>query len=236
MPHALISLYNKDGIAPVATALKEASYELWASGGTATHLEGLGHQVNDVAKLVGGDAILNHRVVTLSREIHAGLLATNTTEDRAELERLGIPFFDLLIVDIYDTHRVIMSGADAMRVNEMTDIGGPAMIDSALKGNRLIVVDRQDYEFFSGDLQRLEAAELHRYLREKAAAFAAGYRILRFWEMTGGMQHDEGQTGGYLRWYGQRPDLFPSTASFFTYLASKITAVDVMPIDVKREL
>ena len=76
-------------------------FRIYASGGTARTLAAAGIDTVDVATLVGGAAILGHRVVTLSREVHAGLLARPVPEDLAELDALGVPFIDLVCVDLY---------------------------------------------------------------------------------------------------------------------------------------
>jgi AICAR transformylase/IMP cyclohydrolase PurH len=101
MPTALLSVYEKAGIANFAQALVGLGWSLVASGGTCKALNAAGLPVRDVAELVGGGAILGHRVVTLSREVHAGLLARHTPEDAAELEALGLPRIDLVCVDLY---------------------------------------------------------------------------------------------------------------------------------------
>src|SRR6185503_2543333 len=92
---------NKQGIVEFAKELVGLGFGIMASGGTAKVLSEAGIEVTDVASLVGGEAILGHRVVTLSREIHAGLLARDTDEDRKELEALNIPWIDLVCVDLY---------------------------------------------------------------------------------------------------------------------------------------
>ncbi|MFA6095321.1 MAG: bifunctional phosphoribosylaminoimidazolecarboxamide formyltransferase/IMP cyclohydrolase, partial [Candidatus Paceibacterota bacterium] len=98
--NALISVFHKDGITDFARSLVDLGFVIYASGGTAKHLMHDGVQVVDIATIVGSP-ILGHRVVTLSREIHAGLLSRDIPEDVAELERLGIPRIDLVCVDLY---------------------------------------------------------------------------------------------------------------------------------------
>jgi AICAR transformylase/IMP cyclohydrolase PurH (only IMP cyclohydrolase domain in Aful) len=98
---ALISVFNKQGIVEFAKELVALDFKILASGGTAKELSSAGIEVTDVASLVGGGAILGHRVVTLSREVHAGLLARDIPEDRAELEKNNIPWIDLVCVDLY---------------------------------------------------------------------------------------------------------------------------------------
>src|SRR5208283_4097843 len=98
---ALLSVFHKTGIVEFAKSLVALGWRILASGGTAKTLSEAGVTVQDVASLVGGQAILGHRVVTLSREVHAGLLARPTDEDAKEMEQLGIPYIDLVCVDLY---------------------------------------------------------------------------------------------------------------------------------------
>lgn len=143
--HALLSVYDKTGIVEFARELIGLGFNILASGGTAKRLAEADIPVRDVAELVGGGAILGHRVVTLSREIHAGLLARHDHEDDlAELERLGIPFIDLLCVDLYPLgQELAKSNCTLESVLEKTDVGGPSMLLSAAKGRR-VVISRQD--------------------------------------------------------------------------------------------
>ena len=98
---ALLSVYDKSGIVEFAKQLARFNFKLYASGGTFKTLQDGGVESSDVADLIGGGAILGHRVVTLSREIYAGLLARNVDEDIQELKKLGIPRIDLVCVDLY---------------------------------------------------------------------------------------------------------------------------------------
>lgn len=141
---ALISVTEKAGIVDFARNLVAMGWRLISSGGTAKCLREGGLSVEDVAILVKGEPILGDRVKTLSREVHAGLIAKNTPEHRAELERLGIPWIDLLCVDFYQLEKAIESGATEDAIIEATDIGGPAMIRSAAKGRRIIIPTPED--------------------------------------------------------------------------------------------
>ncbi len=142
---ALLSVYHKDGIVEFAQGLTDLGVKIYASGGTAKALTDAGITVTDVATLVGGGAILGHRVVTLSREVHAGLLARDIPEDLKELADLSIPFIDLVCVDLYPLEEEIAkTGSTRESVIEKTDIGGPTMIRSAAKGGRVVVCDPKD--------------------------------------------------------------------------------------------
>jgi len=145
--NALLSVYDKSGIVEFARELSELNFTIYASGGTYKHLQERGVLCLPVARLVGGEAILGHRVVTLSREVHAGLLARNTHEDVAELASLAIPRIDLVCVDLYPLQAEInREGSAHESIIEQTDIGGPTMIRSAVKGGRVVLCDPKDRE------------------------------------------------------------------------------------------
>src|SRR3989344_7246994 len=105
---ALVSVFNKTGIEEFVRRLVQKGWNIISSGGTAKVLAAAGIPVKDVAELVGGGAILGHRVVTLSREVHAGLLANpGKQEDLDELKKLGIPFIDMVVCAFYPLRMAI---------------------------------------------------------------------------------------------------------------------------------
>ncbi|MFA6257030.1 MAG: hypothetical protein WCT29_03400 [Candidatus Paceibacterota bacterium] len=142
---ALISVYNKDGIADFAKELVGLGWKIISSGGTAKHLSEAGLPVTDVAEITGMPPILSHRVLTLNPKIHGGLLALDTPEHRVELEKYGIPWIDLVCVDLYPLEEETKNpNATRESVIEKTDIGGPTMLRASAKGRRITVCDVSD--------------------------------------------------------------------------------------------
>lgn len=138
--NALISVYDKTGIENFAEGLVELDWILYSSGGTADRIDSAGIPVRDVKELVGGAAILNHKVVTLSREIHGGILADESDEDQADLEKEGIPRLGLVCVDMYPLSEELANpDATSESVRLKTDVGGPTMLHSAAKGRRIVL-------------------------------------------------------------------------------------------------
>ena len=176
---ALLSVFNKDGIGEFAKRLVGCGYKIIASGGTARILRSSGIEVMDTAELVGGGAILGHKVVTLSREIHAGLLADpNNPQEIEEMEKLDIPFIDLVCCDFYPLSEAInKTDATIESVIEATDIGGPAMARSAAKGNRIVICKRKDREVVLKEIENTGdvKAETKQQLRAKAEYIVAQY-------------------------------------------------------------
>lgn len=144
---ALISVWDKTGIVEFARDLVARGWGILASGGTAKKLQDAGIPVTDVALLVGGGAILGHRVVTLSREVHAGLLARlNNEQDLAELATLHIPPIQMVCVNFYPLENEVKKpGVTRQSIIDQTDIGGPCMVRSGAKGRRILVTDPAQY-------------------------------------------------------------------------------------------
>jgi phosphoribosylaminoimidazolecarboxamide formyltransferase/IMP cyclohydrolase len=138
MKTALLASYEKDAaLVRLGKLLTENGWGLLGSAGTAKYLNENGIKCQDVADIVGAP-ILGHRVVTLSRELHAGLLSTDA--DTAELERLGVPRIDLVYVTLYPLEKTIADAASTPAdVIEKTDIGGPTLLRAAAKGQRLVL-------------------------------------------------------------------------------------------------
>jgi phosphoribosylaminoimidazolecarboxamide formyltransferase / IMP cyclohydrolase len=181
---ALLSVYDKTGIVEFAQGLVDLGWQLYASGGTAKAIAQAGVAVTDVDQLVGGGAILGHRVVTLSREIAAGLLAdTSNAEDMVELSKLGLPVIDMVCVDMYPLEEAITQpGASKQEVIAQTDIGGPTMLRAAAKGRRIVLshvsqrtpvlewlkAGRPDEEAFLTSLTARAEYEVARYVTASA--------------------------------------------------------------------
>ncbi|OHA18288.1 MAG: hypothetical protein A2664_02390 [Candidatus Taylorbacteria bacterium RIFCSPHIGHO2_01_FULL_46_22b] len=180
MKTALLSAFRKEGLPDFARRLVARGWNLLASGGTAKCLAEARIPVTDVATIVG-PPILGHRVVTLSREIHAALLAKDTPEDAAELTRIGVPRIDLVYVDLYPLEReTLREGSTLDSVLEQEDIGGPTMLSSAAKGKRIVISDPADC---GPVLQMLESdlpfdTEYREHLAAKADFIVSRYRML----------------------------------------------------------
>lgn len=144
--NALISVYNKAGIVEFAQQLVDMDWNIYASGGTAKVLQAAGIPVIDVASIVGGSAILGHKVVTLSRELMAGLLADpNSNEEMDEMKSLNLPIIDLVCVDCYPLEEAITKpGATRESIIAQTDIGGPTMLRAGAKGRRIVICQSSD--------------------------------------------------------------------------------------------
>jgi phosphoribosylaminoimidazolecarboxamide formyltransferase/IMP cyclohydrolase len=160
MKTALLASYGKDAaLVHLGNMLAEAGWSLMGSAGTAKYLNENGIPCRDVAEIVGAP-ILGHRVVTLSREIHAGLLSRD--EDADELKKLGIPRIDLVYVTLYPLEKTIAGGGTPEEVIEKTDIGGPTLLRAAAKGRRIVLSDASQIDGLETHLAHPDPAYLER--------------------------------------------------------------------------
>ena len=171
MPRALLSVYDKTGIAEFASALHALGWTLLSSGGTARAIADAGIPVTDVAEITGLSPILDHRVVTLHPKIHGGILADRDNPDHVrEMEEFGIEAIDLVVVNLYPF------GSNPGV--ELIDIGGPALVRAAAKNfaHVGVVVDTADYadvlEMIEGEYFGIGA---RRVLAQKAFRITSAY-------------------------------------------------------------
>ena len=172
MPTALISVYDKTGIADLASVLQQRGWSILSSGGTAAALTSAGIRVTDVAELTGSGAILGHRVVTLHPKIHAAILADlSEPSHRDDLAALGVEPISLVVVNLYPF-------ASDPSV-ELIDVGGPAMVRGAAKNHAHVgvVVRPEDYERVTSEIveQGALSAETRRDLARIAFDVTSDY-------------------------------------------------------------
>ena len=168
---ALLSVYDKSGIAEFAAELVDAGWSLLSSGGTARVIAEAGLPVTDVADHTGSPIMLGHRVVTLHPKIHGGILADRSDpEHQADLEQHEITPIDLVVVNLYPFN--------AEPGIEMIDIGGPTMVRAAAKNHEHVgvVIDPADYGDVAAELAAGElSSATRRTLARKAFAHTAAY-------------------------------------------------------------
>lgn len=146
---ALLSVSEKSGIVDFARALTDMGVEILSTGGTAHLLREHGLPVIEVAEHTGFPEMLDGRVKTLHPRIHGGLLAKRDDPQHVEaMENHDIVPIDLVAVNLYPFRETVAKpGCTLEEAIENIDIGGPAMVRSAAKNHRHVVVvtDPKDY-------------------------------------------------------------------------------------------
>jgi len=146
--NALISVFHKDGLAPIVKKLNELGVNIYSTGGTQSFIEKQGIAVNRVEDLTTYPSILGGRVKTLHPNVFGGILSRRElASDKEQLEQYNIPEFDLVIVDLYPFEKTVTSGASEQDIIEKIDIGGISLIRAAAKNFKdvLIVSEMSQY-------------------------------------------------------------------------------------------
>ena len=214
---ALLSVWDKRGLAELGGALSAHGIALVASGGTATLLSEAGLEVETVEMATGAAEILGGRVKTLHPAIHAGILARrDREEDMADLAAGSVAPIDLVVVNLYPFQDAEALGAgDEAGRTELVDIGGVALLRAAAKNWRhvAVVCEPDDYDRVIEELAATGGAlaeETCRSLAAKAFRLTASYdAAIAAWLSAGEPAWPErwtwsGELAGELR-YGENP-------------------------------
>jgi len=150
MPRVLLSVSDKSGLVPFASALVARGFELVSTGGTANALATAGLPVTNVADVTGFPEMLDGRVKTLHPRIHGGILARRErADDLAAISEHGIGLIDIVVVNLYPfAAAAAKPDLPFDHLIEEIDIGGPSMVRAAAKNFRdvLVVVEPSDYD------------------------------------------------------------------------------------------
>ncbi|MDA9257166.1 bifunctional phosphoribosylaminoimidazolecarboxamide formyltransferase/IMP cyclohydrolase [Flavobacteriaceae bacterium] len=148
---ALISVFNKDGLEPIAKKLDKLGVKIYSTGGTELFLKKIGIPVIKVEDVTGYPSILGGRVKTLHPKIFGGILNRNdNNNDVTDLKNYEIPNIDLVIVDLYPFEETVKSNQSEENIIEKIDIGGISLIRAAAKNFKdvMCVSSKDDYSDF----------------------------------------------------------------------------------------
>ncbi|MEA2415341.1 MAG: phosphoribosylaminoimidazolecarboxamide formyltransferase / cyclohydrolase [Thermoanaerobaculia bacterium] len=167
---AILSVSDKTGIVDLARALRAKGVEILSTGGTAKHLADNGIEVTSIAQWSGAPEILGGRVKTLTPRVFGAILFDRTNAShRADVERLGIPAIDLVVVNLYPFEATIAKeGVTVDEAIEQIDVGGPSMLRAAAKNHRS-VLPLCDPSLYSDFLREFEAGEISDAFRRRCA-------------------------------------------------------------------
>jgi phosphoribosylaminoimidazolecarboxamide formyltransferase/IMP cyclohydrolase len=147
---ALVSVSDKTGIAEFAKVLDELGIEIISTGGTARTLRDAGLSVREVSEITEFPEMMDGRIKTLHPKIHGAFLALRDNEEHVSaMKKHNIEPIDLVVVNLYPFEQTIDDEEVKLEeAIEQIDIGGPAMIRSASKNWRdvLVVTDTRLYE------------------------------------------------------------------------------------------
>lgn len=210
---ALLSVYYKDKLEPLARQLHAFGVELISTGGTGKQLESWGLPWTAVEKLTGYPEVFGGRVKTLHPVIFGGLLQRrNNPQDLQDAQTHALAPIDLVVVELYPFAETVQQGATAQEIIEKIDIGGVSLIRAAAKNfsDVLVISSTQDADELAEHLKQNKGESSLAFRRSMAArAFqrtAAYDAQIEAWFATGQvLSHRlESQDWQSLR-YGENP-------------------------------
>ena len=150
---ALLSVYNKEGIADFAKEFVRSGVEIISTGGTYKLLKENNIPVRSVEEITGFQEVLNGRVKTLHPNIFAGILADRDNPAHIqELTNHKINTIDIVVVNLYPFEDTISKeGVSISEAIEQIDIGGVTLIRAAAKNFKdvSVIVNPSQYKEFS---------------------------------------------------------------------------------------
>lgn len=132
---ALLSVTDKEGLAPFAKELYRLGIELVATGGTFKAISQAKIPVKKIEEITKFPEMLDGRVKTLHPAIHAGILADRSKKEHMQtLQKQGIKPIGLVVVNLYQFRETIRKkGVSIEEAVENIDIGGPTLVRAAAK-------------------------------------------------------------------------------------------------------
>ena len=191
---ALISVFYKDGLEPIVRELDGSGTQIYSTGGTQKFIESLGIASIPVEDITSYPSILGGRVKTLHPKVFGAILGRrDVDQDLEEMNRYGIPEFDLVIVDLYPFEETVANTAEEKLIIEKIDIGGPSMIRAAAKNFRdlLVVASRDQYAEL---LELLKAGNCETSIDQRKSYAAKAFEIVAHYDVAIAKYFNPGMT------------------------------------------
>lgn len=229
---ALISVFDKTGLAPIVEQLHQQNVTLYSTGGTEEFIKNLGIPVVPVEEVTSYPSILGGRVKTLHPKVFGGILnRQDHPSDVEEMKTFEIPQLDLVIVDLYPFEKTVASGASEADIIEKIDIGGISLIRAAAKNfkDTVIIASVNEYDYILELISTQNGAttlEQRRLLATKAFHVSSHYdtAIFNYFNTDETIYKASIDNGQVLR-YGENPHqkgyFFGDFEQMFTKLHGK---------------
>lgn len=138
---AYISVFDKENIVEFAKKITENNFEIVSTGGTYKILSDNNIEVIEVSQITKYPEMLSGKVKSLHPAIFGGILADTTKSDEvAELEKLAIENFDLVVVNLYPFEKVASQTDNVDELVKNIDIGGVSLLRAAAKNYKNVTV------------------------------------------------------------------------------------------------
>ena len=176
---ALISVFDRDGVVELASALARAGIAIYATGGTRAHLLAHGVEAIDVGMLTGFPSLFDGRVKTLHPKVFGGILADRRNALHLdEAQAHGIPPIHTVVVNLYPFEMTVArEDATVDEAVEQIDIGGVSLMRAAGKNfeNVTVLCDPAQYPAFIASLPEGPDRDVRRMFATRAFERTAEY-------------------------------------------------------------
>ena len=247
---AVLSAYDKTGLAEFAKTLRKFDVQIISTGGTMKVLDDAGIPVTSVESITGYGSMLGGRLKTLHPKLMGGILARmDSDSDRQELKDAGFNACELVVVNLYPFSKAANDpGASLADAIELIDVGGPTMIRAAAKNHASVAVvcDPSDYASVAQELRENAgsiSAETRQRLAVRAFAITAAYDATIASHLSGKLDpHSQGRfpnmlirqyaKSGSLR-YGENPH---QEAALYRVIGEDGPSLATAPVVGSKEL
>ena len=144
---ALISVSDKSKLIKILPILRNLKIEILSSGGSFRYIRNKGFKCKEISDFTNFREILDGRVKTLHPKIHSGILFKR--DNKKHLKQIKTQDFkniDLVIVNFYPFEKTVQETKNENKIIENIDIGGPALVRSAAKNFKDVVVITANYQ------------------------------------------------------------------------------------------
>lgn len=182
---ALVSVFDKNKLDHLIPKLQSHGFGIISTGKTAKKINELGYQTTAINEVTGVTEYPSGLVKTLHPRIHFALLADRNNPDHLErLKKDNILPIDLVVCNLYAFDKVAdKKTASDQDIQEMIDIGGPAMIRAAAKNWPwvTVLVSPDDYQGYTDMLDEFSSdifLDYRKKMASKAFEHTANYDLL----------------------------------------------------------
>lgn len=146
---AVVSVWDKTGVAGFARVLHETGHQVLSTSKTAQLMREAGVPVTEISEYTGSPEILGGRVKTLHPLIAGGILTTRQDDT--------VPPIDVVVCNLYAFEEGLAKGLDHAGLVELIDIGGVTLLRAAAKNHEHVTVvpGPEYYERVAAELRRL---------------------------------------------------------------------------------
>ncbi len=202
---ALISVFYKDGLEPIARELHRLGITIYSTGGTQDYLEKLSIPCIPVESITNYPSILGGRVKTLHPSVFGGILGRRDNDlDLAEMSQHNIPVMDMVIVDLYPFEETLRNTTEEKLIIEKIDIGGPSMIRAAAKNHKDVVViaAKEDY---SSLVDLLQSQDGITSIQQRRSYAAKAFKVVMDYDISINNYFNPETTTEQVLRYGENP-------------------------------